>query len=114
MAYDRLQQTAKVRASDDPSRFGPQDYVFCTLKSHQAYNAAPSMPPLLGPELYVRSADLFAGPAPGSADLENGAPVGAQTTNGRFAPTAAVPYSLIMRITTADGADFPCTLHYTL
>jgi len=32
-------KTAIVRASNDPSRFGPQDYVFCTLKSHQAYTA---------------------------------------------------------------------------
>ena len=51
-----IQKTAKVRASDDPSRFGPQDYVFCTLKSHQAYAAARSMLPLLGPDTAVVTA----------------------------------------------------------
>jgi 2-dehydropantoate 2-reductase len=51
-----LQKTAKVRASDDPSRFGPQDYVFCTLKSHQAYTAARSMLPLFGPDTVVVTA----------------------------------------------------------
>jgi 2-dehydropantoate 2-reductase len=51
-----IQKIAKVRASDDPSRFGPQDYVFCTLKSHQAYAAAPSMLPLLGPDTAVVTA----------------------------------------------------------
>ncbi|MFZ0986490.1 MAG: 2-dehydropantoate 2-reductase N-terminal domain-containing protein [Xanthobacteraceae bacterium] len=51
-----IQKTAIVCASDDPSRFGPQDYVFCTLKSHQAYTAAPSMLPLLGADTAVVTA----------------------------------------------------------
>jgi 2-dehydropantoate 2-reductase len=51
-----IQKSAIVCASDDPSRFGPQDYVFCTLKSHQAYTAAPSMLPLLGPDTAVVTA----------------------------------------------------------
>jgi 2-dehydropantoate 2-reductase len=42
------EKKASVPASDDPSRFGPQDYVFCTLKSHQAHAAASSFIPLLG------------------------------------------------------------------
>ncbi len=51
-----IEKTAMVRASDDPSRFGAQDYVFCTLKSHQAYTAAPFMRPLLGPDTAVVAA----------------------------------------------------------
>jgi 2-dehydropantoate 2-reductase len=50
------EKIAKVSASDDPSRFGPQDYLFCTLKSHQAYTAAQSMVPLLGPDTAVVTA----------------------------------------------------------
>ncbi|WP_072819710.1 ketopantoate reductase family protein [Bradyrhizobium erythrophlei] len=45
-----IEKRAAVQASDDPAQFGPQDYVFCTLKSHQAYAAARSFVPLLGPK----------------------------------------------------------------
>jgi ketopantoate reductase len=50
------EKIAKVSASDDPSRFGPQDYLFCTLKAHQAHTAAPSMVPLLGLDTAVVTA----------------------------------------------------------
>ena len=46
----------KILFKFDASRFGPQDYVFCTLKSHQAYTAAPSMLPLLGADTAVVTA----------------------------------------------------------
>ena len=47
---------ARVAASDDPRDFGPQDFVLCTLKAHQAYEAAPSFAPLLGPATAVVTA----------------------------------------------------------
>ena len=42
------EKLARVAASDNPRQFGPQDFVLCTLKAHQAYVAAPSFAPLLG------------------------------------------------------------------
>jgi len=45
--------TAPVRATDDPSELGPQDYVFVTLKSHQVEGVLPAMQSLLGPETAV-------------------------------------------------------------
>jgi 2-dehydropantoate 2-reductase len=43
--YEKM---ARVAASDDPKAFGPQDFVICALKAHQAYDAAASFAPLLG------------------------------------------------------------------
>jgi 2-dehydropantoate 2-reductase len=45
-----------VPAADDPRRFGPQDFVICALKAHQAYAAAPLFAPLLGPTTAVVTA----------------------------------------------------------
>jgi 2-dehydropantoate 2-reductase len=42
------ERVARVAASDNPQDFGLQDFVLCTLKAHQAYEAAPSFAPLLG------------------------------------------------------------------
>lgn len=42
-----------VQASDDPSAFGPQDYVLCTLKAHQAVDCAGGIATLLGPATAV-------------------------------------------------------------
>jgi len=50
------EKVARVAASDNPRDFGPQDFVLCTLKSHQAYDAAPSFAPLLGPSTAVVTA----------------------------------------------------------
>ncbi len=47
---------ARVAASADPSDFGPQDYVICALKAHQAYESAAQFMPLLGPDTAVVSA----------------------------------------------------------
>jgi len=44
---------AWVSASDDPATFGPQDVVIVGLKSHQAWESAAHMEPLLGPETAV-------------------------------------------------------------
>jgi 2-dehydropantoate 2-reductase len=42
------EKIARVAASDDPGVFGPQDFVICALKAHQAYSSAPCFAPLLG------------------------------------------------------------------
>jgi 2-dehydropantoate 2-reductase len=75
------EQTVRVPAADDPHTFGPQDFVLCALKAHQAYTAAASFAPLLGPHTAVvtamngipwwyffRSADRFEGAHPESVD----------------------------------------------
>jgi 2-dehydropantoate 2-reductase len=50
------EKTARVRATDDPAELGPQDYVLCALKAHQAYEAADRFAPLLGPDTAVVTA----------------------------------------------------------
>jgi 2-dehydropantoate 2-reductase len=50
------ERTAHIPASDDPSSFGPQDFVICALKAHQAYASAALFAPLLGPETAVITA----------------------------------------------------------
>jgi 2-dehydropantoate 2-reductase len=50
------EKVARVTASDNPQEFGPQDFVICALKTHQAYEAAPSFAPLLGPATAVVTA----------------------------------------------------------
>ena len=42
------ERIARVEASDDPAVFGPQDYVLCALKAHQAWEVADRFAPLLG------------------------------------------------------------------
>jgi 2-dehydropantoate 2-reductase len=41
-------RTVALRATDDPSELGPQDYVIVAPKAHQAWEAAPRIQPLLG------------------------------------------------------------------
>lgn len=43
-------------ASDNPADLGPQDYVIIALKSHQAWETAEQVKPLLGPETVVVTA----------------------------------------------------------
>jgi 2-dehydropantoate 2-reductase len=50
------EKTARVTASSDPADIGPVDYVIVTLKSHQAWDAAEHMLPLLGPHTAVVTA----------------------------------------------------------
>lgn len=50
------ERVARVPAADDPHEFGPQDFVICALKAHQAYAAASSFAPLLGPGTAVVTA----------------------------------------------------------
>lgn len=42
------ERVAKVRATDDPSELGPQDYVFIALKAHSVPSVVDKMRPLLG------------------------------------------------------------------
>lgn len=50
LLIDGREKIARMPASDDPARFGPQDVVICTLKAHQAYESAELFAPLLGPD----------------------------------------------------------------
>ncbi len=50
------ERAAKMRATSDPRELGPQDYVIVALKSHQAWEAAEAMKPLLGPDTAVVTA----------------------------------------------------------
>ena len=53
---DASEQTVRLPAAEDPRTFGPQDFVLCALKAHQAYTAAESFAPLLGPHTAVVTA----------------------------------------------------------
>lgn len=50
------ERVAQVKATDTPADLGPQDYVIVTLKSHQAWEVADQMAPLLGPDTAVVTA----------------------------------------------------------
>jgi len=50
------EKVARVAASDDAGTFGPQDFVLCALKAHQAYESARSFAPLLGTATAVLTA----------------------------------------------------------
>jgi 2-dehydropantoate 2-reductase len=50
------EKAARVAAEDDPTRFGPQDFVICALKAHQAYDSARTFAPLLGPTTAILTA----------------------------------------------------------
>jgi 2-dehydropantoate 2-reductase len=50
------EKTARVAAEEDAGSFGPQDFVICALKAHQAYESARSFAPLLGPTTGVLTA----------------------------------------------------------
>jgi 2-dehydropantoate 2-reductase len=49
-------KVARVAADSDPGAFGPQDFVICALKAHQAFDNAASFAPLLGPNTSVVTA----------------------------------------------------------
>lgn len=56
LLIDGGEKLARVDASDDPKTLGPQDFVICALKAHQAYACADLFGPLLGPETAVVTA----------------------------------------------------------
>jgi 2-dehydropantoate 2-reductase len=49
-------KVAMIAASDNPSDFGPQDFVICALKAHQAYACAEKFAPLLRKDTAVITA----------------------------------------------------------
>ncbi len=50
------EETVRVRASDDPSELGPQDYVIVALKAHSLPGAVDAMRPLLGNDTAIVTA----------------------------------------------------------
>jgi 2-dehydropantoate 2-reductase len=46
--FEDGERVAEMPATDDPKELGPQDYVIVALKSHQAWEVAEQMKPLLG------------------------------------------------------------------
>jgi 2-dehydropantoate 2-reductase len=50
------EKVTRIEASDDPATLGPQDYILCALKAHQAYEVADRFAPLLGPDTAVVTA----------------------------------------------------------
>ncbi len=56
LIQDGEEHVAEVTATDDPAKLGPQDYVIVALKSHQAWEVAEAMAPLLEPDTAVVTA----------------------------------------------------------
>ncbi len=50
------ERVVRFPVSDDPADFGPQDYVICALKAHQAHASADRFLPLLGSETSILTA----------------------------------------------------------
>ena len=50
------EKIAQIPVSDNPADFGPQDFIICALKAHQAAEAAENFMPLLGPKTAVVTA----------------------------------------------------------
>ena len=50
------EKVARMPAAKDPAELGVQDYVIIALKSHQAWEAAEQLKPLLGPDTAVVTA----------------------------------------------------------
>jgi 2-dehydropantoate 2-reductase len=56
LLIDGGEKVARMPATDKPSELGPQDYVIIALKSHQAWESAEHMKPLLGANTAVVTA----------------------------------------------------------
>jgi 2-dehydropantoate 2-reductase len=56
LLIDDKEEVAEMPATSDPAELGPQDYVIIALKSHQAWECAEQMAPLLGPSTTVVTA----------------------------------------------------------
>jgi len=50
------EKVARLKAAQNPADLGPQDYVIVALKSHQAWDTAENLIPLLGPDTAVVTA----------------------------------------------------------
>jgi len=53
LLIDGEERVSHPVATSDPKELGPQDYVIVALKSHQAWEVAEDMTPLLGPDTAV-------------------------------------------------------------
>ena len=53
LLIDGEERVSHPTATHDAAELGPQDYVFVALKSHQAWEAAADITPLLGPDTAV-------------------------------------------------------------
>jgi 2-dehydropantoate 2-reductase len=53
---EKGEKSARMPATDNPADLGPQDYVIIALKSHQAWEVAEDMKPLLGADTAVVTA----------------------------------------------------------
>ncbi len=53
LLIDGEERVARPTATDDPAELGPQDYVIVTLKTHQGWEVAEQMAPLLGDDTAV-------------------------------------------------------------
>ncbi len=49
-------KNVRLPASDNPADFGHQDYVICTLKTHQSFESAEKFAPLMGSDTAVVTA----------------------------------------------------------
>lgn len=56
LIIDGEDKVAQMPATKDPAELGQQDYVIVTLKSHQAWEVAEDLKPLLGPDTAVVTA----------------------------------------------------------
>ena len=56
LLIDGGEKIARMPATANPAELGPQDYVIIALKSHQAWEAAEAIKPLLGPHTAVVTA----------------------------------------------------------
>jgi 2-dehydropantoate 2-reductase len=56
LLVDGRERSARMPATDSPADLGHQDYVIVALKSHQAWEAAEQIKPLLGPQTAVVTA----------------------------------------------------------
>lgn len=53
LLIDGDERVARPTATNDPAELGPQDYVIVTLKTHQGWEVAEQMAPLLGDDTTV-------------------------------------------------------------
>ena len=56
LLIDGQERSARMPATHDPAELGHQDYVIVALKSHQAWESAEQIKPLLGPKTAVVTA----------------------------------------------------------
>ena len=53
---NNIERNVRIPTTNDPAKLGVQDFLIITLKSHQAWDAARQMAPLIGPDTAVVTA----------------------------------------------------------